>query len=415
MRRTDTLVIGGGQAGLAMSRRLADRGIEHVVLERGRVGERWRSERWDSLRLLTPNWQTRLPGWSYRGPDPDGFMTREEVTAYLEGYARSFPSTVETGVRVISVEKDEAAYRILTEAGTWRADRVVIATGNCDIPRVPAFGKHLRPDVVQVVPSKYRRPSDLPPGGVLVVGASATGIQLAEEIHRSGRPVTLSVGRHTRLPRRYRGRDIQWWLDAMGIWNETRRDVQNLAAARQEPSLQLVGSDVPRTLDLPVLEEQGIRLVGRAVAADGDRVLLLDDLARTVRAADDRLERMLRRIDLHIDRSGMASDLPPAEPFVPVRAGRAPAELDLAAEGIRSVVWATGFRRAYPWLRVPVLDAFGEIVHEDGVTPSPGLYVLGLQFLRTRKSSFIDGVGADAAWIVDRMVGGRGASTAVAA
>ncbi len=395
MRRVDVVVVGGGQAGLAMSRSLADRGIAHVVLERGRVGERWRSERWNSLRLLTPRWQSRLPGWSYRGERPDGFMTRLEVVEYLDGYARSFAAPVESQVTVTAVERDRAGFRVTTDRGVWIAAAVVVATGHCDVPFVPPVAAGLPHDVAQVVPARYRSPDQLPPGGVLVIGASATGVQLAAEIQRSGRQVTLAVGKHVRMPRRYRGRDIQWWLDAAGILDERWDAVPDLEAARRQPSLQLVGTADHRTLDLGVLRGLGVRLAGRVAGVQGRRVVFADDLAATLAAADDRLARVLRRIDAHVERSRPAAVAPP-ERIAPIRAPPAPAEIDLHAQGIRTVLWATGYRRSYPWLRLPVLDGRGEIVHQGGITPEPGLYVLGLQFLRHRNSSFIDGVGRDA-------------------
>jgi len=396
MRHTDVVVVGGGQAGLAMSRCLADRGIEHVVLERGRVGERWRSERWDSLRLLTPRWQARLPGWRYRGPEPHGFMTRGEVVDYLEGYGRSFAAPVESGVAVTAVERDAAGFRVTTSRGSWSAGAVVVATGHCDVPFVPRLASGLPRDVAQVVPTRYRRPDQLPDGGVLVVGASSTGVQLAAELQRSGRQVTLAAGKHVRLPRRYRGRDVMWWLDAAGFLDERADAVADLEAARRQPSLQLAGSDDHRPIDLGTLRALGVRIAGRAVRAEGGRVLFADDLAQSVAAAEGRLARVLGRIDAHVERLS-AGDAPLAEPIAPIELPPAPTALDLRAEGIRTVVWATGYRRSYPWLRLPVLDASGEIRHAGGVTPEPGLYVLGLQFLRRRNSSFLDGVGADAA------------------
>jgi len=415
MKRTNTVIIGGGQAGLAMSRSLTDRGVDHVVLERGQVGERWRSERWDSLRLLTPNWQTRLPGWTYRGSDPDGFMTRAEVIAYLEAYAGSFPAPVENGVTVTSVTREDDEYRVETTRGSWSAANAVIATGHCDRPHVPGFAAQLPSAIRQLTPTAYRNPSGLPEGGVLVVGASATGIQLAEEIHASGRAVTLAVGKHTRLPRRYRGRDIQWWLERVGIWDESERDVRSIDDARHEPSLQLIGSPEHRSLDLGMLQGQGVRLVGRAGGVEGDRIGFRDDLAQAMVAADARLRRLLRRIDDFVDANGMAGEVSPPDPIRWLSPPPAPSTLDLGREGIRTVLWATGFRRAYPWLRVPVLDDRGEIRHREGVTPYAGLYVLGLQFLRTRKSSFIDGVGADAAYLADRITARTRALSPVAA
>ena len=397
MRRTETVVIGGGQAGLAMSRCLVDAGVDHVVLERGRVAERWRSERWDSLRLLTPNWQSRLPGFRYDGPDPDGYMTMPEVVDFLDRYARSFRAPVEDGTNVLAVETSAGGYRVTTDRGEWESPTVVIATGHCETPLVPQLARELADDLVQVVPGDYRNPGQLPEGGVLVVGASAAGVQLAHEIHAAGRPVTLSIGRHTRLPRVYRGRDILWWLDAMGVLDESTQDVADLAASRRQPSLQLVGTPERATLDLPTLEARGVRLVGRALGAEDSRVSFADDLLAQTVAADARLALLLQRIDIFAALTGISAEVEPAEPFHPFRWPReAPTALDLREEGIRTVVWATGYRRRYPWLKVPVLDARGEIRHEGGVTPAPGLYVMGLYFLRRRKSTFIDGVGRDA-------------------
>lgn len=400
MRRTGVVVVGGGQAGLAMSRVLGERGIDHVVLERGRIGERWRSERWDSLRLLTPRWQSRLPGFAYRGPDPDGFMSKHELIRYLEAYARSFGAPVERAA-VTSVARAGAGYRVDCDGGPWAAGAVVVATGHCHHARVPAWASGLPRAMVQVVPTRYRNPGQLPEGGVLVVGASATGVQLASELQRSGRPVTLAVSRHARMPRRYRGRDILWWYDALGVGRQRAEAVADLESARAAPSLQLVGSPEHRTLDLAVLRGEGVRLVGRALGAAGGRVSLSDDLAESVHAADERLARFLARIDAYVTEHGIAA--PPAEPLRRMAPGPTPDTLDLRAEGIRSVVWAAGYRRSYPWLRVPVLDDRGEIRHQGGVTPAPGLYVLGLPLLRRRSSTWLDGVGDDARELAEHL------------
>lgn len=394
MKRTNTIIIGGGQAGLAMSRVLADRGIVHRVLERGRVGERWRTERWDSLRLLTPRWMSRLPGWSYQGPDPDGYMNMDEVVRYFEEYARSFSAPVEEGCTVLSVEPEGAGYRVHTDRGTWHAANVVVATGYCQLPNVPSMAGDLPRDVVQMTPNRYRNPEQLPRGQVLVVGASSTGIQLAAEIHASGRPVTLAVGRHIRLPRTYRGRDILSWLDVMGILAEEAVDAAQLEAARRQPSLQLVGTPERRHLDLGVLQDMGIRLAGRAVGVTAGNVEFADDLGRSITLADVKLSRLLGRIDAYI--RDAVPDAPDADPIRAIHPPAAPATADLGPEGIRTVLWATGYRRNYPWLRVPVLDERGEIRHQGGITSAPGLYVLGLNYLRRRNSTFIDGVGADA-------------------
>ena len=399
----DTIVIGAGQAGLAVSRCLGERGADHVVLERGRVGERWRSERWDSLRLLTPNWMTRLPGHTYTGPDPDGFMTSGDFVGLLERYAGAADAPVETGAAVDSVSREADGYVVRTADRTWRSRHVVIATGWCDQPRVPALARSLTRRIHQVAPAEYRRPGQLPDGGVLVVGVSATGVQLAHELHEAGRPVTLAVGRHTRLPRRYRGMDIFWWLERIGNFDTTIDELPDPVRARHEPSLQLVGRPDRRSIDLTTLQAAGVRLTGRLTAADGRHVRFAPDLGCTTAAADRRLRRVLGVIDGHIASTGLADEVLPPEPVPSLAALTDVDRLDLRAAGITSVVWATGHRRSYPWLRVPVLDDAGEIRQWRGITPAPGLYVLGQRFQHFRSSNFIDGVGRDAAFVADHL------------
>ena len=405
MRTTHTLIVGGGQAGLALSHCLTARRIDHVVVERGRLGERWRSERWESLRLLTPNWMTRLPGARYAGPDPDGFMTMGEVISYLEAYAASFGAPVQPDTNVLAVRPAGDGFVVRTSRGDWRARVVVVATGHCDTPHVPACAARAPRRLQQVLPTRYRRPADLPPGGVLVVGASATGIQLADEIHASGRPAVLAVGHHTRLPRQYRGRDILWWLDAMGVLDQRLDQVADPHASARQPSLQLVGRPRPQSLDLAVLHRRGVRLLGRLIDFDGDAACFDDDLIATTAAADLKLAALRLRIDAFITERGLAGEVPAPEPFEPTwPLGLDPAtRLDLASAGVASVVWATGYVRRYPWLHVPVLDTHGEIRHAQGVTPWPGLFVLGLSFQRRRKSSFIDGVGEDAEFVAQHI------------
>jgi putative flavoprotein involved in K+ transport len=402
MRRTDVVIVGGGQAGLAMSRCLSDLGIDHVVLERGLVAQRWRSERWDSLRLLTPNWMTRLPGFQYAGPDPDGFMTVKELIRFFEGYAGSFPVPLETDTSVEAIDTDAEAsgrsFLVTTTRGVWRARNIVLATGYSDLPLVPAMASRLDGGILQVVPSAYRSPAALPGGGVLVVGASATGIQLADEIQASGRRVVLSTGQHLRVPRRYRGRDIMWWLDRAGILDETEESVYDVETSRQAPSFQLVGRPDHATLDLQRLRRAGVLVVGHLTAIDGHRLRFDDDLVKTTAAADVKLASLLSRLDRVAESTGLGALVEDPEPFEPLWPAfvSAPTDLDLKAAGIESVVWATGYRRTYSWLNLPLLDARGELRHHAGVTPCAGVYAIGLPFQRTRKSAFIDGVGADA-------------------
>jgi putative flavoprotein involved in K+ transport len=403
MAITDTIVIGAGQAGLAMSRSLTDRGVDHVVLERGRLAERWRTERWDSLRLLTPNWMSRLPGWAYDGPDPDGFMAAGEVVTFFERYADSFAAPIRAESAVRSLRRDGDGYQIATTDATWRAANVVIATGWCDQPAVPAMGARLPAGVRQLVPSRYRRPEQLPAGGVLVVGASATGVQLAHELRVAGRDVVLAVGRHSRLARHYRGMDIFWWLERIGSLDRTIDEMPEPRRARNEPSLQLVGRADRATVDLARLQRAGVELTGRVAGIDGRHVSFARDLTATTDAAESRLQRVLATIDRHIETAGLGAELLDAEPMTPLLPTVAPDQLDLRGRGIGTVLWATGYRRSYPWLHVPVLDVTGEIRHRRGVTPVPGLYVLGQRFQHTRRSNFIDGVGRDATFIAEHL------------
>jgi putative flavoprotein involved in K+ transport len=407
MKYTDTVIIGGGQAGLAMSRCLHERGIDHVVLERGRIAERWRTERWDSLRLLSPNWMSRLPHFRYRGNDPDGFMTMPEFIRHLEAYADSFDAPVQSATDVENVRRAGAGFSVETSRGAWRARNVVVATGFCHVPRVPGFAAHLSPDIHQIVPSDYRNPAQLPTGNVLIVGASATGIQIAEELLNDGRSVTIAVGTHVRLPRRYRGKDILQWMVAMGAFAAPA----NPAEERNSPPPQLIGTADNRDLDLGTLQAQGARLVGRAVDAAGDHVTFADDLDETIAKADAGLVQLLAKIDGYID-ANCDDPVPPAVPFRPIVARPAPTGLSLHEEGITSVVWSTGYERRYPWLQVPVLDARGEIAHENGVTAQPGLYVLGMRFQVSKGSNLIDGVGADAEALAEHLAAGNKARQA---
>jgi putative flavoprotein involved in K+ transport len=394
MRQTDAIIIGAGQAGLAMSHCLSRSSIDHVVLERGQLAQRWRDERWDSLRLLTPNWMSRLPGWSYQGTDPDGFMTMPEVTSYLENYGHASKAPAITDAAVSSVRRVPGAYRVESSRGTWHARCVVIATGQCDTPFIPDMARDAPPSVWQMTPSDYRSSGELPKGHVLIVGASASGVQLAAELQQSGRQVTIAVGRHTRLPRLYRGRDIMWWMDRIGLLTVRAEQVSDLRHARAQPSMQLVGRPDRSDLDLGILRGMGVQVVGRAAGIRDGTLYLQDDLMETVPAAQRKLERLLSRIDQTADVMDAPSESWPADLAMPESS---PATLRLNGRGIDTIIWATGFRRNYTWLQVPILDSTGEIIHAGGVTPSPGLYVLGLRFLRRRNSNFLDGVGADAA------------------
>jgi putative flavoprotein involved in K+ transport len=399
MVRTNTVIIGAGHAGLAMSRCLTDRGVAHVVLDAGQVGQRWRSARWDSFRLLTPNWLSRLPGWTYAGPDPDGFMTAGEFADHLSAYARSFDAPVRPCTRVTRVERAASGFTVHTDRGGWAARNVVIATGYHSHPVVPGLAAGLAPAIAQVTASGYRSPSHLPDGGVLVVGASASGVQIAHELVRAGRRVVLAVGCHTRLPRRYRGRDILWWLDRIGSFDR----MPNADARRAEPSLQLVATADARGVDLGVLRAAGVRLAGRLRVLDGTIAGFADDLGDTMDAAQRRLTRLLGEID----RDAAAAPGPVPDPPPVLAVPVTPARIDLRRASISTVLWATGFRPRYPWLAVPVLDRDGRIRHSRGVTAVPGLYAIGLRFQSRRKSTFVDGARHDAAELAGHITADR--------
>ncbi len=396
MESTDTLIIGAGQAGLAMSQCLGALGRDHLVVERGRVADRWHTERWDSLHLLTPNWMTRLPEWSYTGPDPDGFMSAFEVATFLDRYATSFDAPIREQTAVLGVTSRDDGFTANTTDTTIRANNLVIATGWCDRAAVPRVGRDLARHIHQVVPTGYRAPQDIPPGGVLVVGASATGVQLADELRSSGRDVTLAIGHHSRLPRLYRGIDIFRWLEVIGSFDKTVDDVADVSAGRTEPSLQLVGRPDHRTIDLTTLQASGVRLVGRLLGVDGARVKLGTEVRRVIDSADRHMARILTRIDAAIDRLGLGHEVFDAEPSRTVTDMNVPESLDLDAAGIRSIVWATGYRRSYGWIDLPIFDRLGEIAQYRGVTAYPGAYVLGQRFQHYQNSNFIDGVGRDA-------------------
>jgi putative flavoprotein involved in K+ transport len=394
---TTAVVIGAGHAGLAMSRRLTGRSIDHVVLERGQVANSWRTQRWPSLRLLTPNWQTRLPGHRYAGDDPDGFMPVADVVATLTGYARVIGAPVRTATTVRAVRAAARGFQIQANDDLLCARAVVLATGACTLPAVPAAADAVPASITTLTPLTYRDPGQLPPGGVLVVGASATGIQLAAEIHRSGRPVTLAAGEHVRLPRSYRGRDIFWWLQATGLLAERYDQIDDLTRARHLPSPQLTGTPGPAITDLNTLTAQGIRITGRLGRITGGRAQFSGSLANTCALADLKMNRFLTRADAWATASGLDDDLPPPHRFTPTRVDpRAPLELDLTTGQITTVLWATGFRPDHSWLDIPVRDHAGRIRHDGGVvTGAPGLYLLGLPVLRTRASTYIHGAGAD--------------------
>jgi len=394
---TTAVVIGAGQSGLAMSRCLSERSIDHVVLERNEVANSWRRERWDSLRLLTPNWQCRLPGRAYDGPDPDGFMTMPEVVDFIAEYAKLIAAPVVCDTTVTSVRNIGDEYAVTTDNGQWTCTTVVIASGAFNVPNVPPFADAVPSGMTTLTPMEYRNAEQLPAGRVMVVGASATGVQIAAELQDSGRDVVLSVGEHVRGPRMYRGKDIQWWMEVAGVLDERYDEVDDIVRARRVPSMQLAGSDDRATFDLNALTSKGVSLAGRLAGVHEGRAQFSGSLRNKCELADLKLGRLLNTIDEWATTNGLDDSVPPPHRFEPTIVDSSPPlGLDLNRGEIETIVWATGFRPDYSWLDVDVLDAKGAIRHDGGVVESPGMFLIGTPFLRRRKSSFIDGARADA-------------------
>jgi putative flavoprotein involved in K+ transport len=381
-----------------MSRCLAERSIDHVVLERGEVAHSWRTERWDSLRLLTPNWQSRLPGYRYAGNDPDGYRTLSETIELIANYAKTIGAPVRTHTRVISLRSTDIGYLVRTDRGDWQSRTVVLAAGACNIADIPGIAHRLPPAITTITAQTYRNPNQIPAGGVLVVGASSSGTQIAHEVHRSGRPVTLSVGEHIRAPRVYRGKDLEWWMDAAGVLDERYDQLEDITRARRVPSLQLAGTPDRSTLDLNALTANGVKLVGRlaGITEDG-KAQFAGSLRNMCALSDLKMGRLLDLLDDWARANGLDDAVEPPHRLPPTRVDEfPPLGLDLMRGEIRTVIWATGYRPDYSWLEVPVLDRKGMVTHDGGVVSAPGLYLMGMQFLRRRKSALIDGAGDDA-------------------
>ena len=405
--QTSCVIIGAGHSGLAVAYYLSKAGIDHVILERGEIANSWKTERWDSLTLLTPNWQSKLPGFAYDGDDPDGFMSVQDTIRFIENYAQFSKAEVRTGTTVTSLAQSPsgAGYAVETDQGSYQCEIVVVASGACNLPSIPAIADSVPQSVGNFHPLAYQNPGDLPDGGVLVVGASATGLQLADEIHATGREVTLCVGEHVRLPRVYRGKDIFWWMDASGVQDERYDEMDDLVRARNIPSPQLVGSPERVTLDLNSLSAKGVKLRGKLAGINEGKAQFSGSLKNACALADLKMNRLLNTVDEWITEQGLDDQVEPPHRFEETRVeDNPPLFMDLEKENIRSIMWATGFRPDYSWLDLPVFDRKGKIRHDGGVGELPGLYVIGHTFLRRRKSSFIHGAEDDARELCQHMM-----------
>ena len=394
-RRVDVAVVGGGQAGLSVSWHLQQRGVDHVVLERDTIVHDWLDRRWDAFTLVTPNFQCRLPGFAYDGDDPDGFMTRQQTIDFLRRYAASFDPPVEEGVEVTALTRTADGFLLSTSTGEILAGQVVIATGGYHRPTIPAIGARLPDQVAQVHSADYRGPDALPEGAVLVVGSGQSGAQIAEDLHLTGRQVHLALGRAPRSARRYRGRDCIAWLEEMGVYDVTVQQHAAGLAKRESTNHYMTGRAGGHDIDLRAFALQGMRLYGRLTAVEAGRLSFAPTLEEYLDHADSVMESIKTDIDRYIGSAGI--DAPTETRYKPVwRPETEPDALDLAAEGISSVVWATGFRPDYRWVEVGVFDGRGYPTHRAGETDVPGLYFLGLPWLTTWGSGRFAGIARDA-------------------
>jgi putative flavoprotein involved in K+ transport len=403
MEHVNVAVIGGGQAGLATSWYLAQAKVDHVVFESGRVAETWRSRRWDSFCLVTPNRFVTLPGAQYDGPDPDGFLPLAELIEYFQSWADSFDAPVKENSTLTKLEADGEGFLLTLATGTVKARTVVVATGAYQRPFRPAGAESLPTDVVQLFAEEYTNPAGLPPGAVLVVGSGQTGCQLAEELHESGRKVFLACGRCVWVPRRMDGRDAVWWMVESGFMDRTPDKLPS-PAARLLGNPQTTGHDGGRDLNYRVLHELGVELLGRYAGAGGSKLHFADDLAASVDFGDARLTDFLKFVEASCAAKGTTA---PAYEMPPPLRIKTRTELDISGDGIGTVIWTSGYRPVYGWVKFPVFDSMGFPVQVDGRASVPGLYFMGVHWMRKNKSSILYGVGEDAEVVARHIVEAR--------
>lgn len=402
IEKVDTLVVGGGQAGIAMSEHLTNGGVSHLVLERSRIAERWRSERWDSLVANGPAWHDRFPNMEFAGADPDAFVGKEAVADYLVAYGEKFNAPIRTGVEVLNVQRNpnRAGFRIETSQGVIEANNVVAATGPFQHPVIPAVAP-TNSDLTQIHSSAYRNPDQLPEGAILVIGAGSSGAQIAAELLQSGRQVYLSVGSHDRPPRRYRGRDFVWWLGVLGKWDDEAMEV-----GKEHVTIAVSGAQGGHTVDFRRLAGAGMKLVGLTKSFADGVVSFMPDLGENIAQGDANYLSILDAADAYVTRMGLDLPLEPEAHEIlpdPECVTNPILELDMAKAGITSIIWATGFSVDYSWLQVDVLDDNGKPKHQRGVTSEPGIYFLGLPWQSRRGSPFIWGVWHDAKHLAGHM------------
>jgi len=396
------IIIGGGQAGLSISYLLKEQGIGHLILEKNRLGEAWRSQRWDSFCLVTPNWQCTLPGFPYQGPDPNGFMLKDDIVRYLEAYAASFQPPLLEGVSVLRTTRTPSGTFIVeTDHGSYTADQIIIATGGYHTATIPAISQRFPDDIFQLHSSAYKSPDQLPAGPVLIVGTGQSGCQIAEDLHLAGRPVHLCVGGAPRTARRYRGRDVVAWLHDMGYYEKPIHEHPQKERVRAKANHYVTGRDGGRDIDLRRFATEGMQLYGRLRDVTGPTLTFSPDLAQNLNHADSVSESIKDTIDQYI--SSHAIEAPAGSRYQALWHPPVPetTTLDWSTAGIRSVIWSMGFRTNYHWLEIPVFDGKGYPAHQRGITPIPGLYFLGLPWQHTWGSGRFSGVAADARHLME--------------
>ncbi|MEY4510162.1 MAG: hypothetical protein RLZZ450_2284 [Pseudomonadota bacterium] len=397
------IIVGGGQAGLSVSWYLKQRGIEHIILEQRVACHTWRDKRWDSFCLVTPNWQCRLPGFPYAGNDPDGFMKKDEIVAYLDGFLEVLAPPLLEGVTVTSLRRNtQGSFELRTSRGDYRAEQVVIASGTYHAPKVPRMAERLSPGIVQLHTSEYRNAAQLPAGAVLVVGTGQSGCQIAEDLHLAGRQVHLCVGSAPRVARRYRGRDVVSWLEEMGHYDLPVHEHPLKDAVRAKANHYVTGRDGGRDIDLRSFARDGMALHGRLLDIDDGALRFADDLRHNLDQADDTFVAINRGIDGYIAKHGI--EAPAQEAYRPVWSpGVQPLTLDCAEANISSVIWSMGYHSDYAWVELPVFDGKGRPAHSRGVAPVAGVYFVGLPWLYTWGSGRFSSVSRDAAHLVDQL------------